>query len=145
MHGVPAGAAHPAHPFIDCRYSGRTVSKLAATLAAGAAIGASAQVMQLLIEAGVQTHNQLLQQVWGVGRLYAFGVELFITLCLVITAGAMVLLFAPRAAGGGVAVSGAMSPAHHAPNMPRMPAARRGCHVNRHAHQVSLLPATHRQ
>jgi hypothetical protein len=94
----------PSHPYHACRYSGRTVSKLLATLIAGALIGATGQVLQLFIDAGVRTHNQLLQQALAIGLGQALGSELIISTSLVLAAAAMVLLFAPLAAGGGVAV-----------------------------------------
>lgn len=88
-----------------CRYSGRTASKLVATLLAGALIGAAAQTMQALIEMGVHWHNSMMKQVFPRGMLPTLGAEICISVCLVAAAGALVLLFAPLAAGGGVAVS----------------------------------------
>ena len=87
-----------------CRCSGRTVSKLVATLLAGAAIGVAGQALQSAIEAGVAVHNQLLQTVFATGLGQAFAVEVVVSVSLVLAAGSMVLLFAPMAAGGGVAV-----------------------------------------
>ncbi|PSC76029.1 chloride Carrier Channel family isoform A [Micractinium conductrix] len=92
-------------------YSGRTASRVAATLVAGALIGVTACGLQWGIEHGVAARNSALQHASvHNGALGVFVAKIFLSTCLTAVAGVLVLLFAPLAAGGGVsAVMGALN------------------------------------
>jgi len=68
--------------------------------------------LQSLIDAGIRGHSMLMKPVFQSGLLHTLAAEVCISVCLVAVAAALVLLFAPLAAGGGVAVSWRWGPLH---------------------------------
>ncbi|KAL4447790.1 hypothetical protein ABPG75_005009 [Micractinium tetrahymenae] len=80
----------------------RTLVKLASTVLAAAAAGATAAAMQASIDWLVGWRNAMLQRFFAASLLQAYAAQLVISCCLVLAAAGAVQALAPRAAGGGV-------------------------------------------
>lgn len=97
-------------------YSGSTLTKVVATLVSGIAIGLTAAAMQLLVDTATRHRNRLLSALLaapaaGPGLLQqplarALGALLGVGLVAVLLTTLVVYYWAPKAAGGGVALVG---------------------------------------
>ncbi|KAL4451977.1 hypothetical protein ABPG75_007639 [Micractinium tetrahymenae] len=99
-------------------YSGSTLTKVVATLVSGVAIGLTAATMQLLVDSATRHRNRLLSALLAAPAAapglpsqplaHAFGALLGVGLAAVLLATLVVHYWAPKAAGGGVALVMAM-------------------------------------
>lgn len=86
-------------------YSGSTATKLAATVASGLAIGVTAAALQLAVDQLSRHRNAALDALVPRGGLPAFfGALMGLGGTAVLVTTLVVHLWAPRAAGGGVAL-----------------------------------------
>ncbi len=114
----------PSCPLV--RYSGSTLTKLVATVASGVAIGLTAAALQLAVDVASRRRNALLDRLLDVappagpaggslgslagqallsgGLLHFFGALAALSVGIVLLLTLVVALWAPKAAGGGVAL-----------------------------------------